>query len=121
MNFAADPLYVSQRDEAALLGLFRVRVAEYNHQVGVGGCLHEQKGVFAQKEGSAAPGSSRPSRTGMLRWVNIPARHSRGHRLFPDVAAKAAGSRHFLFNSLNTVFEGKLVGNISLNLSSHLS
>lgn len=26
MNFAADPLYVSQRDEAALLGIFHVRV-----------------------------------------------------------------------------------------------
>lgn len=53
MNFAADALYVSQCEEAALLGLFHVRVTGYNY---VRHWLEEQKVVLAQKEGSAAPG-----------------------------------------------------------------
>lgn len=39
--------------------------------------------------------------------MNIPARHSRGHRFFADIAAKAARLRNCLFHSLNTVSEGK--------------
>ncbi|KAI1243468.1 hypothetical protein IHE44_0001091 [Lamprotornis superbus] len=60
----------------------------YHPQVRVRDWLEEQKVVLAQKEGSAAPGSGRGCCA--EGWVNIPARHSRGHRFFPDGAAKAA-------------------------------
>lgn len=55
MNFAADPLCVSQRDEAAPLGLFHERVAGYRCMSGAG-YRSSRKVVLAQEEGCAAPG-----------------------------------------------------------------